>query len=230
MATPLFPSSIIPPSQQGYSVQKGTNFIQSKLETGASRTRQDFGGACHIVEATFECTQKQYTTISGFIRDRLQDGTRIFRIPLLIDVPQLVNYQARLLDKNEKLSQVRGLLKTVTMTLEVLPNPVVSFGLICQNVSDERVVAGNNPDFNPTIFDQFAVGRQVLLSGCEGFADTTVYVNLDGTYTILSKPSSAIVVLNNAAGVNAAWTTLNGTVQQSIFPLENAGACILVPE
>lgn len=228
MATPEFPSTVIPPSQQGYEVQKPTGFVQSELEGGPARSRMDSIGMPYIVQATWECTKKQYVTISGFLRDRLQNGTRIFRLPLVIDVPTLIPYQCRLLSKAEKLSSIRGLLYTVTAQLEVLPNPIVSFNLSCQSVSDNRVIAGNNPDFN-TEMNQFPVGRQVKLYQCEGTVSGT-FINLDGTYTILGKPSAAIITLTNAPAVNPGWTTLNGTVAQLLFPEENAGACVLLPE
>lgn len=228
MATPLFPTTILPPSQSGYSVKKPNEFIQVELDGGEARTRRDKIGATYTLRCQWECTPKQYTTLSGFFRDRLQSGVRIFRIPLLIDVPALVPYRARFLGEPEELAQNEGLLHTVRATLEVIPNPIVSFNLICQSVSDDRVIAGNNPDFN-TNMDQFPIGRQVLLTGCSGTVSGTP-INLDGTYTIGTKPSAAIITLNSASGVNPDWTTLNGTVAQALFPDENAGACILLPE
>lgn len=229
MATPLFPSTVIPPNQQSYRVQKPTQFVQTELEGGASRTRQDRIGEPYRVDCTWSCTPKQYVTISGFFRDRIQNGTRVFRIPLLIDVPALVNYRARLLGKAEELSSNQGLLHTVSATLEVLPNPMVSFNLNCQSVSDDRVIAANNPDFNPTIMDQIPIGRQVLLTGCEGIVNST-FINLDGTYTVATRPSSAIITLTGAPAINPGWTTLRATVAQILQPTENAGACILLPE
>lgn len=228
MATPLFPSTIIPPSQAGYRVKKPTEFIQVELEGGEARTRRDKIGATYTVDCQWELTSKQYTALTGFFRDRLQSGVRIFRIPLLIDVPVLVNYRARLLGEAEELGQTEGLLQVVRAKLEVIPNPIVSFNLFLQSVSDDRVVATNNPDFNPNM-DQFPIGRQVLLTACEGTASGT-FINLDGTYTIASKPNSATITLQNASSVNAGWTTLNGTVAQGFFADQNAGACILLPE
>lgn len=228
MATPEFPSTIIPPSQQGYEVQKPTGFVQSELQGGPARSQMDSIGTPYIVQATWECTKQQYVTISGFLRDRLQYGTRIFRIPLVIDVPTLIPYQARLLRSAEKLSSIRGLLYTVTAQLEVLPNPIVSFNLACQSVSDNRVIANNNPDFN-TNMDLFPTGRQVQLYQCEGIVSGT-FLNLDGTYTILGKPNATTITLQNAPAINPGWTTLNGTAAQLLFPAENAGACVLLPE
>lgn len=228
MATPLLPVSMIPPSQQNYSVQKATEFVQSEVDSGDPRTRADKFGASHIVQATWQCTPRQYTQLSGFFRDRLQGGVRIFRIPLLIDVPKLVNYRARLLTKREMLSQTQGLLHTISATLAVIPNPILSFDLICQSVSDNRVIAPGNADFQLTMA-QFPIGRQVLLTGCEGTVNST-FLNLDGTYTILGKPIPEVITLTNAPVINPGWTTLNGTVAQALFPQDNAGACILLPE
>lgn len=228
MATPLFPSTILPPSQSGYSVKKPNEFVQVDLDGGESRTRRDKIGAPYIVQCQWELTPKQYTTLSGFFRDRLQSGTRIFRIPLKIDVPALVEYRARFLGEPEELAANEGLLHVVRATLEVIPNPIVSFNLSCQSVSDDRVIAGNNPDFNPNM-DQFPIGRQVLLTGCEGTV-SGVFLNVDGTYVIATKPSASIITLTNADAINSGWTTLNGTAAQILFPQENAGACILLPQ
>lgn len=227
MATPLFPSTIIPPSQQSYRVKKPTEFIQVDLRGGEARTRRDKIGATYTVDCQWELTPDQYTTISGFFRDRLQGGVRVFRIPLKVDVPALVQYRARLLGETEELAANEGLLHVVRARLEVIPNPIVSFNLSLQSVADNRVIAGNNPDFN-TNMDQFPIGRQVMLTGCKGVVNSTA-INLDGTYTILGKPSAAIITLTNAPVVNPGWTTLNGTALQIMAPTENAGACILLP-
>ncbi len=227
MATPLFPATVIPPSQSGYRVKKPTNFIQVELEGGEARTRRDKIGGTYTVQLQWELETDHYTTVSGFFRDRLQEGTRIFRIPLVIDVPKKVEYRARLLGEVEELTDQEGLLYVVRATLEVIPNPIVSFNLFLQSVSDDRVVAGNNPDFNPDMA-QFPIGREVMLTGCSGVASGTA-INVDGTYTILGKPGPAIITLQNASAVNPGWTTLNGTVAQGFFPTLNAGACILLP-
>lgn len=228
MATPLFPTSIIPPSQQSYTVKKPMEFVQTELDGGESRTRRDKIGAPYIVNCQWELLPKQYTTISGFFRDRLQNRTMVFRIPLLIDTPNLVPYRARVLGQPEELVQNEGLLHVVRATLEVIPNPIASFNLFCQSVADDRVGLGNNPDFD-TNLDQFPIGRQVMLTGCEGTVSGT-FLNVDGTYTIASKPAAAIITLTGASGVNPGWTTLNGTAAQLLFPDDNAGACILLPE
>lgn len=228
MATPVFPISILPPSQSGYSAQYGTEFIQIELDGGESRTVRNKLGVPHIVNCMWQCTPTQYTTIHGFWRDRCQSGTRSFIIPLLIDTPTLVPYRARFAREPQKLSQTEGHMHSVTATLEVIPNPMVSFDMVCQRVSDERVIANNNPDFQPTIFAQFPIGRNILLTGCSGLVNG-IAVNLDGTYAVLSKPSDSIIVLNNAAAVNADWTVLAGTLSKTLFPTDNAGACILLP-
>jgi hypothetical protein len=202
-------------------------FAQVDLDGGEPRTRQDKIGAPYYVRCTWELTPSQYTTLSGFFRDRLQNRTRAFRIPLLIDVPKLVPYVARVVGEPEELTANMGLLHVVTVTLAVVPNPIVSFNLLLQSVSDDRVIAANNPDFNPNM-DQFPIGRQVLLTGCDGIASGTA-INLDGTYTIATKPSAAIITLTGAPAVNPGWTTLNGTVAQIMAPTDNAGACILLP-
>lgn len=228
MATPLFPVTVIPPSQQAYSVKQGTEFIQVELEGGESRTRRDKIGATNTVRCQWELTPKEYAAVWNFFNNRLQGGVRVFRIPLLIDAPVRVLYRARILGEMQELGQTEGLLHVIRATLEVIPNPIISFNVFCQAVSDFRVVATNNVDFAPTV-DQFPIGRQVQMNNCENTVND-IFINLDGTYTITSKPNNATLEFAGAASVNPAWTTLNGTAIQGFFPLQNAGTCILLPE
>lgn len=228
MATPLWPSYLPTPEQGGYRVRRGNDSIAIRLDGGPARVRRDSLGTPHQVSVTFMCTEEEYTGLIGFCRERAQSRTRFFRIPLLIDVPVAVNYRARILDEPEALESTRGLTFLVGATLEVLPNPIKSLSVICQNVDDPRVVDAGTIDYAGEM-SEFPVGRNVLLTGCSGLSNSTP-VSLDGTYEIASKPNAFSIELENAASVNSDWTVLNGTVSQLLTPTNNRGACILLPE
>lgn len=228
MSTPLWPSSLPTPEQDGYRLRRGKETVTIRLDGGQSRVRRDVLGASHEVTCTFNLDQDEYTTFEGFFRERVQARSRLFRIPLLIDVPVAVNYLARVLDDPEELSATRGYAHTAQVRLEVIPNPIKSFGILMQSISDERVVDGGTADYSPEM-SEFPVGRQVLLTGCRGISNSTA-VDLDGTYTIGSKPNAFTIVLTNADVINTDWTVLNGTASQALFPTNQRGACILLPE
>lgn len=228
MATVLFPTHLPGPEQDGYRLRRGRETVSIRLDGGASRVRRDVVGAAHTAECTWVCSSEEYVAITGFFRERLQSRSRLFRIPLLIDAGVTVNYLARVLDDPEELATTRGLMHTVRATLEVLPNPIRSFGIICQNVSDARVVDNGSVDYTGDM-GEFPVGRDVVLVGCRGLVNGTP-IDLDGTYEIDSKPNAFTIVLDNAAAENSDWTVLNGTVSQQLFPTNQQGACILLPE
>jgi hypothetical protein len=228
VTTPLFPTTLPGPEQDGYRLRRGNESVSIRLDGGASRVRRDVVGASHTAECTWLLDHDEYTALTGFFRERLQSRTRLFRIPLLIDTAVTVNYLARPLDAPEELGSTRGRMHTVRATLEVIPNPIKSFGLLLQSIADARVVDAGSVDYSGEMA-QFPVGRQVLLTGCRGLSNA-VAVDLDGTYTILSKPNAFSIILNNAAAVNSDWTVLNGTASQALFPTSNQGACILLPE
>lgn len=229
MATAEWPAFLPTPEQSGYRVARGNNRVAIRLEGGPARLRQTSLGTPHEVAATWLCDETEYTGVIGFLRERAQERTAFFRLPLLIDVPVAVPYLCRLLDEPEELDSTEGLSFGVRATLEVVPNPIRSSTLLLQNVADARVVVGNTAQGYSPDMAEFPDGRQVLLVGCRGTSSGTP-VNLDGIYTIDSHPTPESITLLNATSVNPGWSTLNGTVSQSLFPDKQGGACILLPE
>jgi hypothetical protein len=96
-----------------------------------------------------------------------------------------------------------------------------------QSVSDDRVISSSGGGTYTAEMNDFPVGRQVVLTGTTETVNGSP-LNLDGTYTIASKPGAAIITLTNAPVVNPAWTTFRAGPTQLYFA-DNA-ACILVPE
>lgn len=227
--TPLWPTSLLPlPEQDGYRIRRGNDLVSVRLDGGPARVRSDSLGTPHQVTCTWICTPAEYAYMTGWFRERTQGRTQFFRIPLLIDVPVSVNYLARVLEGPEELSRTRGQIFEVQATLEVIPNPIKSFTLSCQSVSDDRIIDGGSSDYASDM-SEFPVGRQVLLTGCQGEVDD-VELDLDGTYTLLGAPSAGIRTLQNAAVVNPDWTALNGTVTKIMSVGPTGGAAILLPE
>lgn len=228
MSTPLWPAAYPTPEQDGYTVTRGKEAIAIRLDGGPSRVRRDSLGMPHEVAVRLLCDETNFAGVTGFLRERVRSRTRYFRMPLLLDVPVVVPYLARVLDGPEVLESTRGLTFVVRATLEVIQNPIKSFSLVLQNVADERVVDSGTIDYSGEM-SEFPVGRQIMLTGCRGISNSTA-LDLDGTYEIASKPNAFSLILDNAAAVNADWTALNGTVSQALLPTNQQGACILLPE
>ncbi len=225
MATPFFPSTILPPSQSGYGFTPGKDFIDTKLDGGASRVRRDVLGMVHNVKCCWECTPDQFTQIMGFFRERVQGRTKLFRINLVIDAPTLIPYVCRLVGTPNALTQNQGLLYKVEAELEVIPNPVKSFTMFCQSVSDDRVGDAGTGDYAGEM-NEFIIGRDVKLYNCIATVDG-VPINVDGTYTIATKPIAAVITLTNAPVINPSWTALRATATKIFFPV--AGVCVQLP-
>lgn len=226
--TVLWPSYIPTPVQDGYRLRRGSESVSIRLDGGASRVRRDIVGASHEATCTFLVDRSEYTQLIGFLRERAQSRTALFRIPLLIDVPAAVNYLARVLDEPEELAAERGYAYTVQVRLEVLPNPIRSFTLILQSVSDDRIVDAGSSDYSGSLAE-FPPGRDVMLVGCQGTVNS-VALDLDGTYEIDEAPGAAIRTLVNAPSVNAGWTALRATAAQALQVGPLGGAAILLPE
>jgi hypothetical protein len=229
VATAEWPSFLPLPEHDGYSVRRGNNRVVVRLPGGPARARQVSLGESHEVSVSWVCDETEYTGLIGFLRERCQERTDFFRLPLILDVPAVVPYLCRPLDEPESLESVRGLLFEVRCTLEVIPNPIRSSTLLLQNIAEPRVTAGNTAQGYAPDMAEFVDGRQVMLIGCRG-TSSGVALNLDGTYTILSHPTPESIELQNAAAVNADWTVLAGTASQALFPDKQGGACILLPE
>lgn len=229
MTTPLFPSSQLPlPEQDGYRLKRGNDVVTIRLPGGPARKRRGSLGTPHEATCTFMCDQGEYTYLIGWFRERTQARTQFFRIPLLIDSHVPVNHLARVLDEPEELGRTQGNLHVVQVTLEVIPNPIKSFTLSCQSVSDDRIIDGGSSDYASDM-SEFPVGRQVILSGCTGTVNG-VDLNLDGTYTLNGAPSAGIRTLASAPSVNPDWTALRATALQIMSVGPAGGSAILLPE
>lgn len=224
-----WPSFLPLPEHDAYTVKRGKNRVTVRLPGGPARTRQVSLGESHEVTVSWVCDETEYTGLIGFLRERCQERTDFFRMPLVVDTTVPVNHLCRPFDEPEGLELVKGLIYEVRVRLEVIPNPIRSSTLLLQNVSEPRVTANNTAQGYAPTMAEFPDGRQVLLVGCRG-TSSGVALDLDGTFTILSHPTPESIELQNAAAINPDWGVLNTTASQALSPDKQGGAVILLPE
>lgn len=214
------------PVRDSYRFQPGYNNIQVKLEGGASRVRRDVLGEVHVVTLQWILIKGQYSKFNDFFGSRIKGGSRPFKMDLLTDAEVVMPHVCRCVGSIPSLIEQKGEAFIMQGTLEVTPNPMVSFNLFLQNVSVAQFVDAGNSEFPTANLGAFAIGRDVLLTGT---SDTVngVSINLDGTYEIDTAPNAFTRTLLNAATINSDWTALNGTAAKSYFP--TSGAVVLIP-
>jgi hypothetical protein len=223
MATAFIPADIPPPDQGSYQYKPGKSFIEVELDGGSPRLRRDKIGMCHYLTCKFSCTPPQYTRLMAFFRERLEDHTQQFRIPLKIDVAEVVSYRCQITGEPPFLAENQGLLHVVQASLKVFPNPILAASVQLKNAGTPQFVATGSTDAS-----LFPVGRSVqIVSSAQTV--TGVPIALDGFYTISGAPSATIREITVPAPMTAAWAALLGTVPQA-YTLTNGGAVILMPE
>lgn len=225
MATPIIDNTrVIPPNQSGYQYNPGKQIVVEQLEGGAPRTRRDQLGAAHYITCTWSCTPAQYQYLTGFFRELMNGYADQFRVPLVLDVPFLVPYLCQLLEEPQ-LSSIEGLLYSVSAKLSVLHNPIRSFSVRFDNIALPRFVDSGTTQYAGDL-SEFPTSRNVQICGSRQLVNG-VDINLDGVYSVTGAPNVQTREMSGAAGVNAAWTTLNGTALQTT--VVNNGAVILLP-
>lgn len=224
MATPLL---TLDPVSDGYSYSPENNIVVTKLDGGPSRRRRDFINNTCTVNAQWVLDQGQYTLLMGFFRERVQFGSKQFRMNLVSDVNVLCPHLCFTGGQMPQLTQQRGNAFWVSCTLEVTPNPTKSFSLFLQNVAVPQMVDAGTVDYSGDL-SAFPTTRSVLLTGTSATVSGTP-INLDGTYTIATAPNIGTRTFGaGAAVINPQWTVLNGLGPQAYFPA--TGAAILLPE
>lgn len=215
---------VIPPNQAAYGYKPGKQIVVEQLDGGAPRTRRDQLGAANYITCTWSCTPDQYQYLTGFFREMLNGYADYFRVKLVLDVPFLVPYVCQLLEEPE-LSQIEGLLYSVSAKLAVLPNPIRSFSVRFNNATLPRFIDTGTTQYAGNL-SEFPIGRNVQICGSRQLVNG-VDINLDGVYAVTTAVNVFTREMAGAAGVNAAWTTLNGTAAQETA--NGRGAVILLP-
>lgn len=222
MATPFLSYM---PVRDSYTFTPAYNVRETKLDGGPSRKRLDFLGGTHTITPTWILDKGNYTAFMAFFRERVQYGSRLFRMNLLSDFAFVMPHLCTPIGGLPKLAQQSGDAYFVSGAFEVVPNPTKTHSLFLNNVTSPRLIDAGTVDYAGELLE-FPVGRSVLLTGTT-YTDDGLTINLDGTYTIDSAPNDFTRLLLNAAVVNPDWTVLNTLIPQQYNPL--LGAAVLVP-
>lgn len=112
---------IIPPDQDGYSVEKSAeSVIRIQLDGGAGRYRQDLFGVSDLVSCQWILDGNQYNYLQSFYRS-LSSGSMPFMANLIIEHAELKPYECRFMPNSFKLTGVKGLAYFCSATLECIP-------------------------------------------------------------------------------------------------------------
>ncbi len=114
------PKLNLSPGQGSYSVTPEPDTLRANMGAGPSRFRRDMIGAISTVSVSWACTRIQYQYVESFFRSTVP-GSLPFLCDLIIDSPDVSEYEARLIPGSKRLSSVRGHQRTVEAMLEVRP-------------------------------------------------------------------------------------------------------------
>lgn len=112
---------LLPPDQDGYTVEDGNNVVKTDVAGGASRYRRDHLGSAMKVEVTWTLEPSEYQYLRAFYNN-INKGADAFALDLLIDAFELRTYICRFRPGTFKLSRVKGASFQVKATLDVDPN------------------------------------------------------------------------------------------------------------
>lgn len=120
---------IIPPDQDGYSVEKSAeSVIRIQLDGGAGRYRQDLFGVSDLVSCQWILDGSQYDYLQSFYRSH-SSGSLPFKANLIIEHADLKSYECRFMPNTFKLTGVKGLAYFCSATLECIPLEEINIGL-----------------------------------------------------------------------------------------------------
>lgn len=109
---------IIPPDQDGYSVEKSAeSVIRVQLDGGAGRYRQDLFGVSDLVSCQWILDGSQYDYLQSFYRLH-SSGSMPFMANLIVGHAELKAYECRFMPNSFKLTGVKGLAYFCSATLE----------------------------------------------------------------------------------------------------------------
>jgi len=129
---------IFKPEQDGYSVAPGKTTLSVQLDGGASRSRLDMLGATFPVSVEWNFSPAEYKYAFAFYNSVTKSGSLPFLIDLLLDAPEINEYEAKFVPDTFKLSSQRGWNYKVTAQLEVKPlEPDEEFNLAYVDLINE---------------------------------------------------------------------------------------------
>lgn len=113
------------PARDGYQfAYPGDDIRRAKPGSGPSRQRLDMLGAPMIVGVTFRMNAADYQYWIAFSRSTLSERSLPFLIDLIVDTPDLQEYEARIIPGTVQGGPPSGFRYVVQMQLEVKQKPV----------------------------------------------------------------------------------------------------------
>ena len=112
------------PGSSSYSVSDNSGIVSVKLDGGASRQRRDILNAAETVDCSFVLDAREFSYFRNFYNLHVKNAGAKFLIDLLIDSPELIEYQSLFVPGSVRLSNPRGLTYNVSCQFEVIPNAI----------------------------------------------------------------------------------------------------------
>lgn len=112
---------VLPPNQASYSVTDGVEVIRTELSGGRSRYRKDILGSTSQVNVSWTVNSRQFDYLRAFYKTVTYEGSRWFKIDLILDEPYPVEHEAMFIPGSISLSEQKYGLSTMTAQLDVIP-------------------------------------------------------------------------------------------------------------
>lgn len=109
-------------AEEGYGFEDGLSVLRAKLSAGPSRTRLDMIGAPIELSAVLYLDPGQYQYWRSFFRSTIKEGSLPFRMDLIVDSPDPVEHEVKLVPGSTGLGSRRGNVYQVPLRLEVKPD------------------------------------------------------------------------------------------------------------
>lgn len=114
------PYLLLPPDQEGYSSEFGTEFISVKLSGGQSFFRRDKLGEVANLSLQWKLTEDQFQYFMAFYRTTLKGGSLSFSLDLIVDRPDARRHTCHFL-RAPTVTGVPGLMRIVSAQVEAVP-------------------------------------------------------------------------------------------------------------
>jgi hypothetical protein len=194
------------PVRDGYKFTPAYDVVETRLDGGLSRKRQDIQFGAHYVDLNWVLKPNEYTAFMGFFKTTLLDGTLPFLLDLVADIHLPTTHKCRCVGGLPMLTNQRGHAYYVSARLEVEQNPTftgpftLGWNLDPIPFIQAATLSGYAAYFQP--------GDTFRIFNAQGTHVDGVDLDLDGTYEVTSTTNTTIVRMSGAAAVNSDWTVL----------------------
>lgn len=111
----------VPPDQNGYTIQDGSEVVATKLGGGASRQRRDILGAAYTANVQWTLGPEGYRYFRAFYKHATTSGSTPFLIDLLLNSGNMEERECYFMPGSVGLIEQRGLKFVVGAKLEIKP-------------------------------------------------------------------------------------------------------------